>query len=130
MQCPRCDMPLVTAKYESVEVDMCEQCWGFWLDSGELQQVLTEQALTFSAEESDLVLGARSAWDSGPEEPAACPRCSRTMQRLSYNESVHIVIDRCAEHGIWLDTGEIKKIQAIAEKSKDIHRMLLAKLGI
>ena len=103
---------------------------GFWLDTGELEQVLDHRALSFSADERDAVLDARTAWDAGPEEPAPCPKCSKTMERLTYDESVHLVIDRCPEHGVWLDTGEIKKVQAIAEKSQAIHRMLITKLGL
>ncbi|MHC4936025.1 MAG: zf-TFIIB domain-containing protein [Planctomycetota bacterium] len=130
MDCPRCALPLVETEYETVSVDVCEQCWGFWLDPGELEEVLLVGSLVFSEEEREAVLGARTAWDAGPEEPAACPVCAATMERASYDESVHLVIDRCSRHGVWLDTGEIKKLQAVAETSADIHRMLLRKLGL
>ena len=52
------------------------------------------------------------------------------MQQLHYDTSVHLVIDECSEHGIWCDTGELKRAQVIAEQSGKIHRMLLAKLGL
>ncbi len=128
MDCPRCHLPLAVADYEGVEVDMCSTCWGFWLDLGELEQILKIRALTFSEEERTQILDVRSAWDHGPLADAPCPKCGRTMDRISYDESVHLVIDRCANHGTWLDTGEIKKAQAIAEKSQAVHQMLLRKL--
>ena len=52
------------------------------------------------------------------------------MGRVHYDESVHLVIDCCSDHGVWLDTGEIKKVQALAEKSAVIHSLLIKKLGI
>jgi hypothetical protein len=40
------------------------------------------------------------------------------------------VIDKCPDHGTWLDTGEIKKVQAVAERSAVVHKLLLKKLGL
>ncbi|MCA9729145.1 MAG: zf-TFIIB domain-containing protein [Candidatus Eisenbacteria bacterium] len=130
MDCPRCHLSLMTTDYEGVEVDMCSQCWGFWLDSGELEQILERRTLEFTPDERRQILDARTAFSTGPTDPAPCPKCGKTMNRLSYDESVHLVIDQCRDHGVWLDTGEIKKIQAIADRSEAIHRMLLTKLGI
>jgi len=101
-----------------------------WLDRGELKEILGKRKLTFSKEERAQILDVRKAWDQGPEEPAACPKCRKKMQRLSYDESVHLVLDRCPDHGTWLDTGEIKKVTAIAEKSQAVNRLLLGKLGL
>jgi Zn-finger nucleic acid-binding protein len=129
MKCPRCNVPLQKVDYEGVETDMCDQCWGFWLDTGELEQVLDRKKFVFSEKERKQILDLMSASDQGPTEPAPCPRCGETMERFHYDESVHLVIDRCDEHGVWLDTGEIKKVQAVAETSGAIHRMLLRKLG-
>jgi Zn-finger nucleic acid-binding protein len=129
MKCPRCKLPLETVDYEGVETDMCPSCWGFWLDSGELESVLRKKDLHFSEEERQTILDLKSASDAGPTAPAPCPKCGHVMKRFHYDEIVHLVIDRCEDHGIWLDTGEIKKVQAIAEKSETVHRLLLKKLG-
>ena len=130
MQCPRCQLPLSTVIYEGVETDMCEQCWGFWLDSGELEQILERRVLEFSDEEQRQILDVRKAPAKGPLDPAPCPKCGEVMKRAVYNMSVCLVIDVCSQHGVWLDTGEIKTVQALAEKSANIHRMLLKKLGM
>ena len=130
MECPRCRLPLKRVDYEGVETDMCESCWGFWLDTGELEQVLARHRLVFSDEETEAILAVRSASRSGSLEPAPCPVCSTPMERFHYDESVHLVIDRCAKHGAWLDTGELKKVQALAERSMEVHRILIKKLGL
>jgi Zn-finger nucleic acid-binding protein len=109
---------------------MCDACWGFFLDTGELEEILAKQALVFSKEEKSQILDIRTASSTGPTAPAACPKCGEIMERVHYDQAVHLVIDRCDEHGIWLDTGEIKKVQALAEKSKALHKLLLKKLGV
>ena len=71
-----------------------------------------------------------SPYEAGPVEPAPCPHCAEVMERVQYDGSTPLVLDVCKKHGLWLDTGEIKKVQAIAEKSADIHMMLIRKLGL
>ena len=130
MQCPRCDLPLTAVDYEGVEVDMCQSCWGFWLDCGELEQILESQQFQFSDAEREQVLSLNAASRPGSTEPAPCPKCEKEMERVHYDESIHLVIDQCPEHGVWLDTGEIKKVQALAEKSDDVRRLMIRKLGL
>ena len=130
MLCPRCQLELRTQDYEGVETDMCDSCWGFWLDTGELEIILAKENLQFSDEEREQILSMRSASKAGPTDPAPCPKCNQVMKREHYDESIHLIIDRCVQHGIWLDTGEIKKVQALAEKSAGVHLTLLRKLGL
>jgi Zn-finger nucleic acid-binding protein len=130
MDCPRCRLPLRRTEYEDATVDVCDACWGFWFDSGELSQVLRSKKLEFSDEEKTQILDVRSASKRQQEDPVPCPRCGRMMDQVVYDESVHLVIDRCPQHGIWLDTGEVKKVQAVSEQSVAIHRMLVRKLGL
>ena len=40
MNCPRCNVPMTARTRERVEVDVCGQCSGVWLDGGELQKIL------------------------------------------------------------------------------------------
>lgn len=129
MNCPRCNLPLKTQDYEGVETEICEECWGFWLDTGEFENILDRRDFTFSEDEREAILSLRSASKPGESAPAPCPKCGRIMEMALYDESVRLEIDRCVAHGVWLDTGEIKKVQALAEKSPAVHRLLLKKLG-
>ncbi len=130
LNCPRCKLPLRNVDYEGVEVDVCDACWGFWLDTGELEEILANRTFEFSDEEREQILNLRDASSTGTQEPAPCPKCGTEMARAHYDESVHVVIDQCSSHGVWLDTGEIKKVQALAEKSAGVHRMLVRKLNL
>jgi Zn-finger nucleic acid-binding protein len=130
LNCPRCNLPLKRVDYEGVETDMCEGCWGFFLDTGELETILDRHALRFSKDEKEQVLGLRTASRVGPTAPAPCPKCGKVMERIHFDQEVHLVIDKCPDHGTWLDTGEIKKVQAVAERSAVVHKLLLKKLGL
>ena len=37
--CPKCTGKLVTGNFENVQIDVCDNCGGVWLDAGELQQI-------------------------------------------------------------------------------------------
>ena len=43
MKCPRCGRDLQTMKHREVEVDICPEGHGTWLDSGEMEQLAAYQ---------------------------------------------------------------------------------------
>jgi len=128
LDCPRCKLALVPETYEGVAVDLCKECWGVWLDTGELETILQLEQLHFSPEEKKLVLEGRSARAKAQNKPVGCPKCSVRMERLFLDPEVYLVIDRCPRHGVWLDTGEIKAIQAMAEASQKVNQLLVRKI--
>jgi Zn-finger nucleic acid-binding protein len=40
MNCPQCNVTLLMAERQSVEIDYCPQCRGIWLDRGELEKII------------------------------------------------------------------------------------------
>ncbi|HEU5115194.1 MAG TPA: zf-TFIIB domain-containing protein, partial [Isosphaeraceae bacterium] len=131
MDCPRCHLMLRRTDYEGVEVDMCDNCWGIWLDSGEMGAIIDSREMDFSETERQQFLKARANLPAmGPGEPIHCPVCNKPMDVLSSDVGLHIVIDRCVDHGIWLDSGEIKAVQAVAEDSREFYNRLFQKLGL
>lgn len=43
-RCPKCAGELLSIRYRGVELDKCARCQGVWLDFGELEQVVAEDA--------------------------------------------------------------------------------------
>ncbi|HQU82495.1 MAG TPA: zf-TFIIB domain-containing protein [Pyrinomonadaceae bacterium] len=39
LKCPKCDGILFETDFESIKIDVCNNCHGVWLDAGELAQV-------------------------------------------------------------------------------------------
>ena len=130
MNCPRCYLPLRQEKYEGVEIDFCDNCWGCWLNRGELPAIIKAHELEFSEEEKSRILDLHTASKSGPHGQILCPRCSVFMEQIRYDESIQVLLDRCPEHGLWLDAGELKKVQVVAEQSRGIQGMIIKKLKL
>lgn len=40
MKCPTCDVALVMADRNGIEIDYCSTCRGIWLDRGELDKII------------------------------------------------------------------------------------------
>ena len=40
MKCPNCNVSLVIADRNGIEIDYCPECRGIWLDRGELDKVI------------------------------------------------------------------------------------------
>ena len=65
----------------------------------------------------------------------SCPICSQTMKRYIYKISSNVIIDRCEEHGVWLNHGELKELiewkQAFKNfKNKEEEREAYIKYGL
>lgn len=56
MQCPHCNVTLMMADRQGIEIDYCPQCRGVWLDRGELDKIIER-----TAAESAPVQSARPA---------------------------------------------------------------------
>lgn len=104
MQCPACTNHLVTLELSGVEVDHCFACQGVWLDRGELERLV-------SPADDHIIAGIRPAVVR--EEKKRCPVCRRSMEKVTTGGEDGVVLDRCMRHGLWSDTGELRKILAM-----------------
>ena len=101
MKCPACKAPLVVVERESIEVDWCPDCHGVWFDAGELE-LLAEKA--GRKLEPDMI--GRPAGKVG-EARRRCPRCRHKMEKASPTGGGALLLDRCPDHGLWFDAGEL-----------------------
>lgn len=44
MKCPNCQVTLVMADRNGIEIDYCPECRGVWLDRGELDKIIERSA--------------------------------------------------------------------------------------
>jgi Zn-finger nucleic acid-binding protein len=94
-------VPLVFAQ---VEVDVCHRCGGVWLDTGELEAILTRGGTPAGDPVLRLLSGAGRRVDAG----ALCPRCDARMIEVRTSD---LVADRCPDgHGLWFDGGELERL--------------------
>lgn len=104
--CPKCPFtPMTPVTLESgVQADECPTCHGCWFDTGELAKASKDSA----AMERTLA--------AAPLRPRAgtanCPRCLKPMPNGGLGNEF-IRVDRCVEHGVWLDAGEQRLLTKI-----------------
>ncbi len=119
MDCPRCKLPLKAETYEGIEVDLCQTCYGYWLDTGELESIASKKGHKWGKDEKEDILHAiakaNAEGKAKEDADAACPKCAGTMEKVVFGGKSGITLDRCASHGFWLDSKEMKHVQVWAE---------------
>lgn len=112
--CPRCDGPLVVLGWNDLEVDICPDCRGLWLDTGELEHLLES---TGGVPDDDPVYAALKsgvARLSVSGRRHLCPRCDRRLDEIALPVSgnasgADLLVDVCpGHHGVWFDDGELR----------------------
>jgi Zn-finger nucleic acid-binding protein len=53
MTCPRCSNELRAQRREGVEIDVCPQCGGVWLDRGELDRLTQAEDQYYGDDDDD-----------------------------------------------------------------------------
>ena len=56
MKCPLCEREMEVQEYEGVEIDVCGECKGVWLDREELKRIVDTEEEKFEPEEIKRVL--------------------------------------------------------------------------
>jgi Zn-finger nucleic acid-binding protein len=112
---------LADAEYEGEHVHFCGTCWGYWLTRSQLDQITAGVKYRFGKHEArtikDTLDSHGDANRQGFERDAvSCPVCAAQMKRKKYMPSCPVEIDECDQHGLWLDTGEIKDLQVFIER--------------
>lgn len=117
MNCPKCGAGLAKKYYKGmIEVEICPDCRGMWLDSLELDK------LEDMAFDDDKHKGSLVHFESKTDYP--CPHCGAKMDEFQYR-LYDLKLDYCSEssHGFWLDAGEDERVIAFMRKrAGDIQR--------
>jgi len=113
--CPRCEKVLSTININEESefyIERCEQCMGLFFDPNELQ-VLLEKSVSnvFEVDYERLKrVNKELRRNDYPVTYIKCPVCTQLMNRVNFGRKSGVVVDRCREHGIWLDSGELKHL--------------------
>jgi len=112
--CPVCHIKLQTIDVGDAVpflVERCESCYGIFFDHLELEEMIDRSVkgsrnvdlkrlshITENPRHVDIMVYRR------------CPVCKEMMQRKNFMKRSGVIVDVCAEHGIWLDSGELRQI--------------------
>ncbi len=105
--CPKCDQALHILEFKDVEIDLCPQCKGVWLDAGEVERIVEK---TGAPPDNPLVEGLQKEGEKIKGRKFLCPRCDRTMRQIQLGQTQEaLVLERCpAGDGIWFDENELQ----------------------
>lgn len=139
MKCHSCGTEMTTENYEEISIDVCPVCQGVWLDKGELEQIMRIREERFDQSNIDQV-SLKCDVTRIPvgelKREVVCPKCGLLMNPVNFSYCSGIIIDKCpSDDGVWLDKGEIEKIQVFSEmweeklkKNKENYTGLMRKL--
>lgn len=117
-----CDF-LAPMQYEGVDIDVCPQCKGIWLSFQNLNQIISRQSRVWTEKQKAEILqqtGKAGVPQEELERHLDCPECGELMPAVNYQYSSGIIINKCKHHhGVWLDCGELNKIQIYKEVAKN-----------
>ena len=105
MECPVCNIAMQAKKFgrrKDIELDVCPQCLGTWLDAGELNQL-------DECEWSNIEQDTKFLTVDSPSREVKCPKCQIPLQPQIPEDYQAIEVDRCSQcQGFWLDSGEMR----------------------
>ncbi|RME37499.1 MAG: hypothetical protein D6788_09350 [Planctomycetota bacterium] len=123
MNCPNCNATLEPITYEGITIETCPACGGEWLDAGELRHIVKAREVRFDEAQRRALAQATKITPvdlARADRDLLCPKCGGRTDALNYGGDSGLIIDRCPDcHGIWLDAGELEKVQMLVEGWED-----------
>lgn len=107
-KCPKCKVELEKRPYRKFELYVCPSCRGMWLDTLEFEH-LTSPKDVYSDDSLDSTYICDAPNGGGPLY--VCVRCDNFMNRINFKSISGVLIDVCADHGVWLDEGELTRLR-------------------
>lgn len=113
--CPRCNIRLKTIDLKidgRFLIERCDECLGLFFDPGELEALLeatVSNVFTINRSRLDNINTTMKA-DGYGVSYIKCPICSKMMNRVNFGTKSGVIVDRCKDHGVWLDGGELRHL--------------------
>jgi len=124
--CPRCHIPLQIIDLRlggKFYIERCEHCLGLFFDPGELEALL-DKTVTHVYEVDRQRLDEIQNVKRSCEYPLGyidCPVCQKLMNRINFGSRSGVIADKCRDHGLWLDGGELRQILEWVKAGGDLY---------
>lgn len=118
LKCPKCNTPTLKSfkTSEGVTVDLCDKCKGLWLDKGETAK---------SAEMESDFPDYKYSMSTARKVSLKCPKCQADMVIVKYYQDSALEVEHCEKcGGIFLDAGEISKVESVSSNSEAAGKKL------
>ncbi len=114
LRCPCCECWMTSREVGGLEIYECPKCFGLWAPDDRFD-ALVDRATTAA--------GSREPGNDSPlprvdggnpmesmVEYRRCPTCDALMNRRNFQKRSGVIVDRCHQHGTWLDANELERI--------------------
>ncbi len=96
---------MMVCEFDQVELDLCGECGGIWLDAGELELLFGDRRIL------DGFLTSGDGAAARGEAPRRCPICRARMVKRVTAGDTPVVYDVCPHgDGLWFDRGELAAV--------------------
>jgi len=134
MNCPRCQAVLGVVEYDGEQVQVCPNCKGEWLSSGELQKILQHHDEVFTPEEIASIQGVNQevlTAEANDHDELNCPQCDGIqMEHFNYGDTSGIILHKCLQcNGIWMDNDQLLKVEELVDGWKSYLNQDMANYG-
>jgi len=96
----------------AIQLGRCASCLGLFLPIGALERLLDQAVAPVWSVDHQLLstLTETPRAESAPVRYRPCPSCGELMNRSLHGKRSGVVVDRCRDHGLWLDAGELRQL--------------------
>jgi Zn-finger nucleic acid-binding protein len=120
LDCVRCGTPMQSRRVADVLVQECAACHGLWTEGDRFDRLVDRAVEAWAKAKPDSleVRGPRRTGGNPVTERVEyrkCPQCRRSMDRRNYRRTSGVIIDRCHDHGTWLDADELERIAGFVQ---------------
>jgi Zn-finger nucleic acid-binding protein len=91
---------------ESLSAKQCSTCSGIFISFDLLEKAIMHYGLKRKKIPSKIDMPKEEKRNK--DNLYSCPICKQTMKRFVYKISSSVLIDKCENHGVWLNHGELK----------------------
>ncbi len=123
--CPACGVDLHRVDvFESVAIERCESCYGLFFQPSQLEALIdgaVSHVYDVDFGRLERMIEEEGVLPERKQRYVHCPDCGKMMNRQRFGARSGVVIDRCAQHGVWLDAGELGQILKWVKAGGRIH---------
>ena len=126
LPCPVCEALMAPRSVAGIAINECDHCNGLWVPENDFDRIV-ERAVALRDEPeratpTPRVTGANPA--AQQVRYRRCPECSQFMHRRNFRKASGVIIDRCHEHGTWLDADELEQIAGFLASGREASPLL------
>lgn len=114
LRCPCCERWMAARVIGAIQIQECPGCHGLWAPEDRFDALVdraTRAARDRAAAGEPIVPRVEGGNPATVQvEYRRCPTCDGLMTRRNFEKRSGVIVDRCHEHGTWLDAHELERI--------------------